>query len=203
MTTLEQLHPSPTEYQYEAIDQPPSGGIFLPETPIPPGYFEHAVIDLDNSKVRSIKARARLDELAINSSDLGKFQNTYLKLQKTQGGCSGYITGVLAYVENLYADSADYADKSSLIRNRAEAFASIILQDTQSSWTFAGQTYIRHEVNTRSYLARVYDTGPDVLINFYHTPPTTARPANTHDCKALLLDLQEGCARGEISLEQK
>ena len=187
--------------EQDTIPQPPEGGIFLPETPLPT-YLQHKVASLDEIRDASAEAKDTLAAILGNQEEVNKFREytrNYIEWRNLFGGPCGYRDAVIGYIEGLLEQENAYSDIADAVSLHGIKAARSLILNRSDEWRFQNHQYEIYEHGPRRFLLRRDDADGRVLYDYYHgLPESHDRIAGVEDYRMLLMDLNAAVQDGTI-----
>lgn len=156
------------------VDQPPNGGIFLAEPPIP-HYIADKFYGIDEVYKKSTEAKEELREIIGDTADLehaGSVIDSFVHKALTSGmnQVSDDVVGYVADLERLLETAAQYGDLCDFIMSQGGRVARYLTDVYDELPISITSDYYLHERGGRLYLASANPLGQKVVFNYYHMP---------------------------------
>lgn len=172
MDTINQL-----KYEPQGIievDQPPNGGIFLAEPPIP-HYIAAKFYGIDEVYKKSTEAKEELRGIIGDTAGLehaGSVIDSFVHKALTSGmnQVSGDVVGYVAGLERLLEAAAQYGDLCDFIMSQGARVARYLTDMYDELPASITSDYYLHERRDRLYLTSANLLGQKVIFNYYHMP---------------------------------
>lgn len=156
------------------FEQPPQGGIFLPEKPIPE-FVADKLGKLDDIYEDSLYAGEALDKIIGSAEGLeriGRLTTYFVKESLRKGGeVPEAVRAEVALVEDLMFRAAGYTDICGVLQQHGEKMARWVADQPELVECLGNYGYGIYEEHDKKYLTITNTLGRRAIFNYFRRPP--------------------------------